>query len=187
MLGTIETLRPDAVLMGFRWPDERAVAVCREIRERVPATRVLLLSYQNWEEEMLISVLAGTSGYISQSAEGSELVRAISIAVNGGVYFDWEVVRQVTDRLRKPTDSGSAAAIPGVLSHREVIILRMVGEGYDNREIGQRLNIATTTARNNVTKILRKLGMKSRARLVSFAARRGILVSAEDPVGDPLD
>ena len=129
---------------------------------------------------MLISIMAGASGYISQNAEGSELVRAVRMAVSGGVYFDWETVQRVIDRLRNKTNTDSTTLIPDVLTDREVLILRMVGEGCDYREIGQNLNVATTTARNYVIGIRNKLGLSSRERLISFAARRRILMKPDD-------
>ena len=100
-LATAERLRPDVLLTCLRWPDQDATDFCRQIRERIPTTRVLIMSQQNWEEELLISILAGASGYVSQNAEGPELVKAIRVAANGGGYFDWPTVRRVVGRLRR--------------------------------------------------------------------------------------
>ena len=74
-----------------------------------------------------------------------------------------------------------------MLTEREATILRMVGEGYDNREIGERMNVAATTARNNVHKILGKLGLRSRSMMVSFAARRGILMTTDGAAAESSD
>ena len=133
---------------------------------------------------MLIAILARARGYVSQSVERTELVRAIGMVNNGGGYFDWEIARRVIERIQDSKVRGLTESIPDVLSDREVTILRMVGEGFENSEIGQSLKIATTTARNNVYRMLRKLGVASRLRLVSFAARRGILMSTEDEPDD---
>ena len=97
----VERLRPDVVLMSLKWPDGYAVAACKEIRERAPSTKVVVLSYKDWEGEMLISVLSGASGYVSNNAQGPELVQAIRTAVNGGGYFDFEVVQRLICRLQK--------------------------------------------------------------------------------------
>ena len=187
VVAMVERLSPDVVLMSFRWPERDPVVVCREIGERVPATKILMMSYQDWEDEMLISIMAGASGYVSQNAEGPELVRAVRMANSGGVYFDWETVQRVIDRLRNKAGPDSTTLIPDVLTDREVLILRMVGEGFDNIEIGERLNIAPATARNYVHRILGKLGLGSRLRLVSFAARRRILMKPDNPAADSSD
>ena len=176
----VERLRPDIVLMGLMWLDHDPAVFCREVTERVASTRVLALSFQNREEDMLIAILSNASGYVSQNAERPELARAIGMVNDGGGYFDWETARRVIERIQNSEDRGPIEPIPDVLSNREATILRMVGEDYDNSEIGERLSIASTTARNNVHRILRKLGVASRLRLVSFAARRGILLSGDE-------
>ena len=186
-LAAAERLRPDIVLMGLMWLDHDPAAFCHQVTERVPSTRVLALSFQNREEDMLIAILARASGYISQNVERTELVRAIGMVNNGGGYFDWEIARRVIERIQDAKVRGLTESIPDVLSDREVTILRMIGEGYENSEIGQGLKIAPTTARNNVYRILSKLGVASRLRLVSFAARRGILIAKEEPADDSAE
>ena len=183
-LAEAERLRPDIVLMGLMWLDHDPAAFCHQVTEQVPSTRVLALSFQNREEDMLIAILARARGYVSQNIERTELVRAIGMVNNGGGYFDWEIARRVIERIQDSKVRGLTESIPDVLSDREVTILRMVGEGFENSEIGQSLKIAATTARNNVYRMLRKLGVASRLRLVSFAARRGILMSTEDEPDD---
>ena len=79
-LATVESLRTDIVLISL--PDRDAFAVCREIRERLPMTRVVAMSYRDGEEDMLNSVLAGASGYLVRDARGPELARAIRTAAS---------------------------------------------------------------------------------------------------------
>ena len=186
-LSAVERLRPDVVLMGLTWSDHDPAAFCRQVTERAPSTRVITVSFQNREEDMLIAILSNASGYVSQNAERPELVRAIGMVKDGGGYFDWEIARRVIERIQHAKGGAPTEAIPDVLSDREVTILRMIGEGYEYLEIGQSLNVAPTTARNNVYSMLRKLGVASRLRLVSFAARRGILMSTEDEPADSAD
>ena len=181
----VERLRPDVVLMSLKWPDGYAVAVCKEIRKRAPSTKVVVLSYEDWEGEMLISVLVGASGYVSNNAQGPELVQAIRTAVNGGGYFDLEVAQRVIGRLQKASGDSPTVPIPNVLSGRDVVILRLVGEGYRNKEISQRLNIATSTVRNTITRIRYKLGLDSRAKLMAYAFRHGLMDDVTDGASVP--
>ena len=97
----VERLRPDVVLMSLKWQDGYAVAVCTEIRKRAPSTRIVVLSHEDGEEEMLVSVLAWASGYVSNNAQGPELVQTIRTAVNGGGYFDLKVVQRLIGRLQR--------------------------------------------------------------------------------------
>ena len=130
---------------------------------------------------MLTSLLADASGYVSHNSQRPELVRAIRAVVNGGTYFNWRVVQRTIDKLQRVSGSGITVPILDVLSEREMLVLKMVGEGCSNREIGQYLNIASTTARNHIERIRAKLGVSSRSRLVSYAARRRILMNPDEP------
>ena len=178
-MDTVQRLRPDVVLMTLSWPARDPVVVCQEIRDRVPSTKVLIMSCQDWEDEVLISVLAEASGYVSQNADGPELAHAIRTVASGGDYFDRETVRRVIGRIRAAMAPDQSEPVPDVLTDREVTVLRMVGEGLKNPEIGLGLNIATTTVRNHIINIRGKLGLSSRSRLVSYAARRGILMTED--------
>ena len=175
-LVNVERLRPDLVLTSLMWAKGEAADFCRQVRERAPSTKVIVVSFQKREEDMLIAILARASGYVSQNAEGPELVRAIRMVNDGGGYFDWDTAQRVIGRILDAVTLTQTESIPDVLTDREVTVLRMVGEGLRNPEIGRALNIAPTTVRNHIINIRAKLGLRSRSRLVSYAARRGILM-----------
>ena len=179
-LNLVEDIRPDVVLMSLRWPDMESVSVCREISEKFPLTRVVMLSDREREEEIVLSLLAGAAGYVSKVHQGSELAFAIKVVAGGGTYFSAEIKEQVAVRLRSVFGDEPPTVVPEILSRREVGMLRMVGEGYRNEEIAQRLKLAPATVRNGVARIRSKLGLDSRNKLISYAARRGFLMSDEE-------
>ena len=182
-IAMVEYLHPDVVLLNLKWPDLNTIALCAEVRERVPSTRVLILSHRHDRGEMLMSLLADSSGYLSQNSRRPEMVRAIRAVAKGETHFDWTVVQGAIDKLQRAAGNGLTEPILDVLSEREMLVLKMVGEGYTNPEIGQCLNIASTTARNHIERIRIKLGVGSRPRLVSYAARRGILMKPDEQTG----
>ena len=187
-IAMVERLRPNMVMLSLKWPELDAIALCTEVRERVPSTRVLILSHRHDRGEMLVSLLADASGYVSQNGRRPELAPVIRAVVNGETHFDWTLVQETIDRLQTAAGNGLTGPIPDILSEKEMLVLKMVGEGYDNPEIGQRLDIATTTARNHIERIRTKLGVSTRSRLVSYAARRRILMdqaNAAGPVESP--
>lgn len=81
---------------------------------------------------------------------------------------------------RKLANGEVAHSIPDLLSEREMDLLRMVGEGCGNEEIARELNIAPTTVRNGIVRIRSKLGLDSRYKLISYAAKRGILMEPDN-------
>ncbi|MCY4652810.1 MAG: response regulator transcription factor, partial [Dehalococcoidia bacterium] len=165
-LEAVAKLRPDVVLMSLRWPDMESIALCHQVAERFPNTRVVMLSDREREEEIVLSVLSGASGYVSKYAPGSELALAITLVSVGGTYFRSELKERVTAKLQGIFGEEELDSVPDILSRREVVMLRMVGEGYGNEEIGEKLGLAPTTVRNGVSRIRSKLGLNSRYKLI---------------------
>ena len=148
--------------------------MCRAIRRANPPTKVLMLSPASGDDEVLTSILAGASGLVGMDARRSELVLAIRLAINGGAHFEEGVAERVVGRLGP--DRLSAEESPDIerLSTRERLILSMVADGLNNREIAERLGIATATVRNNLTNIRAKLDLDSRTKLARFAYEQGL-------------
>ena len=176
----VSRLSPDVVLVSMEWPAWDSLFVCREIREQTPSTKVVMLSSAGREEGMVASMIAGASGYVSTGTSRAELVCAVRVAASGGAYFDRGAVDRVLRRLRELME-GAPRRSPTLLTEREKTILAMVAEGSSNREIGRHLNVATSTVRNNITVIMSKLELDSRAKLIAYAIRYGLV---DDPGED---
>ena len=175
----IRDLEPDVALMGMRSSATDTLGVCRDIREALPSTRTLILSSTRADEDMLAFMMASASGCVSATASGAELIRAIRAAVSGGLQFDRDLSERVLGKLRRLEESARPSGLEA-LSEREMTILTLVGAGYGNEEIGTRLNLATATVRNNITRIRAKLGLHSRPRLIAFALDNGLRLDAGD-------
>ena len=167
-------LKPDLVLLGMKWPAMDKIGVCRNIKHESPATQVLMLASEVRDEEVLASIMAGASGYISMNARRSELIQAIHIIAGGGSYFESSTVDRVIGRLQE-MDSVPDVDRPDALTEREVLILNMIAEGFRNEEISTSLGVSTRTVRNNITELRAKLDLHSRPQLAAYAARREIL------------
>ena len=170
----IETVKPDVALVSMRWPATDGLGICRDIRNRVPETKVVMLSSTSYEEEMLASIIMGASGHISMNAPGTELTRVIHIVANGSTFFDQGVTDRVISRLREMSNRINPDTLE-TLTDRDVAILTMISDGRGNEEIGQRLKVATTTVRNHITRLRSKLGLRSRSALAAYAVRRELL------------
>ena len=173
-VSAVESLKPDVVLVSMRWPAADGLGVCQEIRNSAPATRIVMLSATSYEEEMLAAFLAGAAGYISMNVPRTELIRAIHTVANGDTYFDQVVVGRVVRRLQEMT-SGVEGGLLRTLSPREESMLTLISEGYGNAAIGEELQLAAATVRNNITRLRHKLGLRSRAQLAAYAVRRGVI------------
>lgn len=169
----VNSFRPDVVLLSIRWPSTEGLNACREIRGAVPSTKVVMFSSREREEETLASIVAGASGFVCTNSSRVELIRTIRVAACGGSYFDRGVTERVLGRLQEL--SGEAAPNEDDLTDREASILALMAEGLGNGEIGERLNLANSTVRNNITKIRSKLSLDSRSKLVAYAVQKGLI------------
>ena len=171
--------RPHVVLMDVRMPGLSGIEACRLLRERLPDTRVVMLTSFGNEEAVFASIMAGASGYLLKNTGRRELLRAVRAAARGESQLDPSVTGRVLARLRnlseKEQDRESA-----MLSEREKEVLALVAKGRTNREIAAELVISGNTARNHVSRILGKLGLARRSEAATFAVRHGLL-DEDDP------
>jgi len=160
---------PDVVVMDVRMPELSGVEACREIRSRLPDTKVLMLTSYADEEAVLASILAGASGYLLKDTTGRDLAEAILQVAAGASLLDPAVTDVVLAKLR-----GRETMAFGRLNQRERRILELIAEGKTNREIGEELFLAEGTVRNLVSGIFSKVGASSRAEAAARYSRRDL-------------
>jgi two-component system response regulator NreC len=173
-LDSIEPLRPDLVLMDIGLPDMTGIEVTRQIKQRWPEVAVVALTIHEDEEYFFQMLQAGANGYVPKRAAPEELLTALRTAAEGGVYLYPSLAKLlVRDYL-----SGEREAAPGTfdgLSEREEEVLAHLAEGASNQDIAETLNISPKTVSRHRENIMRKLNLHSRAELVKYAIRKGII------------
>jgi DNA-binding NarL/FixJ family response regulator len=167
-LARIPALRPHVAVLDVRLPDGDGVTVCREIRSRVPDVACLMLTSFADEEALFNAIMGGAAGYVLKQIHGSDLISAIRTVASGQSLLDPRSTAQMLERLR--TDAGRADPLAN-LSEQERRILRLIGDGLTNRQIGEQLFIAEKTVKNYVSNLLAKLGMQRRTQAAALAAR----------------
>ena len=169
-----ETSRPDVVLMDVRMPRMDGVQACRILREKLPETRVVMLSSYSEEQAVMSSIMAGASGYLLKNVPRAELVNAVRLAARGESLLDPAVTTRVLARLKELT-AKERDREADLLSEREKEVLALVAQGLTNKEIAAKLVISENTARNHVSRILDKLGLTRRSEAATFAAQHGFI------------
>ena len=169
--------RPDLVLMDLNMPGLPGITAIRQIVERVPDARLLVLSASAAEPDVLEAVKAGASGYLLKSATGAELTEAVQQVASGEPVFSPSLAALVLGEFRRVAagaDTGEQR-----LTARETEVLRLVARGYAYKEIADRLVISVRTVQNHVQSILDKLQLNGRYELMRYAIHRGL--DRDDP------
>jgi two-component system response regulator NreC len=166
---------PDIVLMDIGLPDLSGIEAAAEIKRLRPETAVVALTIHEDEEYFFKMLAAGASGYVPKRAAPEELLTALRTAAIGEVYLYPSLAKLlVKDYLAQDSAARAAEALDG-LTEREREVLTHLAEGASNLEIADTLSISPKTVARHRENIMRKLGLHSRADLVKYAIRKGII------------
>lgn len=170
-----QRLRPDIVLMDLAMPKGGGLEATKRIAESGLPARVLILTAQAEAQYLLPVLRVGGSGFLLKDAADEELVEAIRAVHRGEAYLPPSAATLlVRDYLKRVGESEPRDAFEQ-LSPREREVLRITAEGYDAREIGDRLFLSPKTVETYRRRAMEKLGLQSRAELVRYALRHGLL------------
>ena len=167
-------LHPDVAIMDVSMPHLNGVEATAQLTERVPATKVLMLSVHSDEALVGRALRAGARGYLLKDSADRDLVRAVAAVAAGDSFFSPSIVsRLVTDYVRRLSD-GFVDRFDR-LSAREREVFQLVAEGHTTREAAELLGVRRSTIETHRAHILEKLDLHSTAELVRFAAQRGVI------------
>lgn len=168
-------LQPDVVLMDITMPEMNGIEATRQIKRALESTRVLILTMHENEEYLFQVLRAGASGYILKEAADTELISAIRVVYSGRFYMSPSAQTMMVGDYLLRVRSGEERDSYSALTEREREILKLVAEGLTNNQIAERLYISPKTVDTHRTHIMDKLNLHSRAELVKYAMRRGLL------------
>jgi DNA-binding NarL/FixJ family response regulator len=175
----VERLSPDVVLMDIRMPGEGGIEATRQITQRFPETRVVMLTSYADDDLIMHAINAGATGYILKQVGNEELLRAISAAARGEALMDSSTTARLLSRVRQAEKKVDEDAFRD-LSEREMDVLAELAHGKTNAEIGKRLNLSEKTVRNYVSTILEKLHLTNRIELATYAVEHHIYERTRD-------
>lgn len=164
----VERLKPEVALMDIRLPGEGGLEATRQISERFPQTRVIMLTSFADEELVVQAIRAGAAGYLLKEVGNDEVLNAIRSAAAGKAVLDASTTARLFQRVRKSERQSDEDAFRD-LSTRELDVLREVAQGKTNGEIAAVLHLSEKTVRNHVSAILDKLHFSNRIELATYA------------------
>lgn len=171
--------KPDVVLMDLRMPVMGGVDATPKVLTASPASRVVVLTTFEEDEEIFEAMRAGAVGYLLKACSAEKLCGSVRAAAQGTSVFEPSVAARMMAGLgRAPARESrrpEPTALADPLSEREIAVLKLLAEGCSNKEIGGRLNIAEGTVKNHMTNVLGKLGVLDRTQAALKARELGYL------------
>jgi two-component system, NarL family, response regulator LiaR len=161
-------LKPDVVLMDLLMPVMDGIAATAAIRRELPETEVLALTSVLEDASVVGAVRAGAIGYLLKDTQAEALCQAIKAAAAGQV----QLTPKAAARLMQAV---SAPESPEALTERETEVLRLLAQGWSNKQIARSLNNTESTIKSHVSSILSKLGVQSRTQATLYAIRTGLV------------
>jgi len=177
-----EDYRPDVVLMDLRMPGTDGIAATADLRQRLPSTRVLVLTTYADEDAIVPALQAGARGYLTKDASAEQIEAAIRAVHAGQTHLDPAVQERLVTAVISyaPADADASAGPglerrpPGGLTAREAEVLTLLAAGLSNAEIGQRLYLSHATVKTHINRIFAKTGARDRAQAVRYAYQHGL-------------
>lgn len=166
--------QPDVILMDVRLPDGNGIDACRQIVEKYPEVRVLILTSYADDDAVLSSIQVGASGYVLKQIDRLALRDAIRKVVSGEALLDPSITMSLFTYLRNNTLQPKYEDKFQGLTEKEREILIQVSLGKSNRQIAQELFLSEYTVRNYVSSILSKLDLTNRIQIANYAHERGV-------------
>jgi DNA-binding NarL/FixJ family response regulator len=173
MLDVEPHVLPHVVLMDLDMPGTDGIEATRQIRERLPGTKVVLLTAIQSPEVIAEALSAGACGYVPKTRAVDDLMDVVRRAAAGEIVLPERDLAAVLDQLRGPQVSAAEAAL-GRLTPRETEILRSLADGRTSNQVAQSLGISALTVQSHVKNILAKLGVHSKIEAVTIAWRFGL-------------
>ncbi|MGB8169288.1 MAG: response regulator transcription factor [Chthoniobacteraceae bacterium] len=174
-LTQLPALKPDVVLMDINMPGMNGIECTERLKISLPGAQVIMVTVYEDAENVFRALQAGACGYLLKRASSEEIISAINEVRGGGAPMTSEIARKVVHAFQKPP---AAAGQKVELSQREQEILKLISEGFANKEIAGKLNISYQTVKVHVKHIYEKLHVRSRSEaLMKYVSEQGLSAS----------
>ena len=171
----VENYHPDILLLDLSMPKMNGISVIRDLKGRFPETKILVLTIHESEDYILESFRSGLDGYCLKDANCSELVIAIRSVLDGKTYLSPSISEKVLAGFLDDRKTLKTHSSWDMITEREREVLKLVGEGYKNKEISDYLCISMKTVEKHRSNIMRKLDVHTSSALTAIAFEKGLV------------
>lgn len=180
VLKSLEKNVPDVILMDVRMPKMDGTVCTKEVKKKYPDVKIIILTTFDDDDFIYSALKYGASGYILKGISMEGLKQAIMTVHRGGSVINPDIATKVVRLFSQMAQSDFAIEVDekgsDELTKSEKIIIQRVGQGLSNKEIAGKLYLSEGTVRNNISRILSKLGLRNRTQLAIWAVQTGIML-----------
>ena len=180
VLKSLEKNVPDVILMDVRMPKMDGTVCTKEVKKKYPDVKIIILTTFDDDDFIYSALKYGASGYILKGISMEGLKQAIMTVHRGGSMINPDIATRVVRLFSQMAQSDFAIEVDekgsDELTKSEKIIIQRVGQGLSNKEIAGKLYLSEGTVRNNISRILSKLGLRDRTQLAIWAVQTGIML-----------
>nr|WP_216830410.1 response regulator transcription factor [Alkalihalobacterium elongatum] len=184
-LALVEEHQPDVILMDINMPKVNGMEATRELIQKYPDVKVLILSIHDDESYVTHVLKTGAAGYLLKEMDADALIQAVRVVGEGGAYIHPKVTHNLIKDYRRLANEDEAESSEigyreveyrkplHILTRRECEVLQLMTDGYSNRMIGEALYISEKTVKNHVSNILQKMNVNDRTQAVVESIKNG--------------
>ena len=171
----VEKYKPDLVLLDLAMPKMSGLSALKDIKNRYPETKILVLTFHSSEEYILEAFESGANGYCLKKDSHAELLAAIKNILSGKSFISPAISSKVLEGYLEGRKKLKKKTSLETLTQREKEVLKLVGEGYSSIEIGDILCISSKTVDKHRSNIMKKVNLHSVAALTAYAIEKGLV------------
>jgi DNA-binding NarL/FixJ family response regulator len=176
---------PDVVLMDIRLPRLDGIEATRRLIRAGSRAKILMLTTFDHDEYVLEALRAGAAGFLLKSFSPERLIEAVRTVADGDALLAPTITRRLIEQLlAQPTRADAMSQYFADLTERELVILRHLARGMSNAAIAAELVLSEATVKSHVTRLLQKLGLRSRVQAVVLAYETGLVRPGENGLAD---
>lgn len=172
----VEKYNPDILLLDLAMPKMNGISAIKEIKNRHPQTKILVLTYHTSEEYILEALKSGAEGYCLKNDSHMELLTGINSVLSDKRYISPAISGKVLKGYIEGRKTLKSETTWESLTQREKEVLKLVGEGYKSTEIGEFLYISPKTVDKHRSNIMKKLGLHNASALTGYAIEKGLVI-----------
>lgn len=172
-LTMLKKLTPEVILLDISMPEMSGIELTEAIKKKYPDIKILILSMHSDYNNISDAIDAGADGYVPKDVSSEELVEAIATVSKGKNYFHSTISDEIVKNYA--TKRQSTNSILPQLTKRELEVLQLFAEGYNNSEIAEKLFLSVRTIESHKNHILQKTNMKNSVELIKFAIKNKII------------